>query len=386
MNDPRHDTWSRFLGDVEPKHRISVGNRVTHLRDDDRAVRAIWTTIEEADERVWMSMYVLAPDEVGLGTIERLAAAAQRGCDVCVTYDYLGSIRLRDDHLEPLKTAGGGYAPFNRFWPPWKHTGSPRIRDHRKVIIVDTRAALCGGLNLSDEHVSEFGDEWIFDDTVLMIEGPAVRDLMGIFQSTWQEASGRRVELPPGIDPLDGGKQLQVLETDPRRPETRLRQMLEEAVRRARRRCLIAAPYFLPADWLVEALLEAALRGADVRIITAGRTDLPPVRAAARHAFGPLLEAGVRIYEMYGRMLHSKIVTIDGTFGTIGSYNLDRWTAQHALDISIAIVSESIACSLEEECDTYIEASTEFTLGDFRKRGLPTRALHWIASRAVDLV
>lgn len=386
MNDAGGNAWRTFLTDVEPTRRVSPGNRVTHLRDDDRAVRAIWKSIEEAEERVWMSMYILAPDEVGLGTIERLADAADRGCDVCLTYDYVGSVRLRSRHLAPLSDAGGRHAPFHPLWPPWKRNGPPRIRDHRKLIIVDTRAALCGGLNLSDDYASDFGDEWIFDDTVVMIEGPAVHDLMEIFQTTWHEAAGRMVDLPPRPDAFEDGVHVQVLETDPRRPETRLRKMLDGAVARARHRCLLATPYFLPPDWLTDSLLEAAGRGADVRIVTAGRIDLPPVRGAARYAYGPLLEAGVRIYEMFGRVLHSKIVTIDGAFGTIGSYNFDRWTANHVLDVSIAVVSESLARSLEAEFDGLTRSATEFTPEDYRKRGIPTRTMHWLASRLVDIV
>lgn len=378
--------WSSFLESVEPTHRVSRGNRLTHLRDDDRAIDAIWKTIEDAKERVWVSIYMLAPDRLGLGTIDRLAEASRRGCDVCLLYDYLGSINLRAHHPAPLLQAGGRCAAFNRFWPPWKKNGALRVRNHRKLIIVDAAAALCGGLNLCDDYVAAYGESWVFDDTVVMLEGPAVFDLMEVFQRTWHEVTGTTVELPRRAGPLKGGVPVQVLETDPRRPETRLRKMLDQAISRAERRCVIATPYFMPADWFVESLLEARARGADVEIMTAGRTDLPVVRGAARKAAGPLLEAGVRVYEMYGRMLHSKSVSIDGQFGTIGSYNLDRWTARHTLDVSIAVVSEAIAHSLEDEFDVFLESASEYTLDRYRKRGVPTRILHWSAEKIADAV
>lgn len=130
MNGDGNASWSSFLTNVEPTHRVSTGNRLTHLRDEDRAVRAIWRAIDEAGERVWVSMYILAPDRVGHTTIERLAHASARGCDVRLLYDGVGSIRLRRRHLAPLEAAGASMRPSMRAG----HRGSARDRSGSAII------------------------------------------------------------------------------------------------------------------------------------------------------------------------------------------------------------------------------------------------------------
>src|SRR5690606_16491552 len=106
---------------------------------------ALWKHIGEARRHVWVSMYLLAPDAVGLGTVERLAAAARRGCEVLLLYDHMGSSRLRAKHLQPLRDAGAQVAVFNRSRSLWRRTGRFGIRNHRKLVLIDGEAAVCGG-------------------------------------------------------------------------------------------------------------------------------------------------------------------------------------------------------------------------------------------------
>lgn len=333
-----------------------------------------------------MSMYILAADDVGNGTISRLTDAASRGCDVRLIYDAFGSNDLRDRHLRPLIEAGGALAEFNPLRPVRKLAAAWRIRNHRKLIIVDREAALCGGLNLNEDYCASFGDDWIFDDTVALVEGPCVIDFMKIFGDTWLEVTQEEVDLPDRPGPLSNGLRVQVLETDPRSPQTKLREMLSRAISKTEELCRIVTPYFVPPDWLTSSLIEAAKRGADVRVMTAGRTDFVVAREAGRSCYGPLLDAGVRIYEMFGRMLHAKTVTIDGVFGTVGSYNLDEWTARHALDVAVAVVDQTFATSLEEEFDEFGQEASEFTKKDYARRGIPTRAVQWAARRLAQAV
>ena len=121
------------------------------------------------------------------------------------------------------------------------------------------------------------------------------------------------------------------------------------------------------------------MRGADVQVMTAGNTDAPWARAAGRHCYGRLLRGGVRIFELYGRMLHSKTVTLDGAFCSVGSYNMDLWTSRHVLDVCLACVDAELARSLDEEFEVFKRNASEYTLRDYEKRGLPTRGLHWLS-------
>ena len=351
------------------KGGTSEGNRVEHLPDDNRSVQRVWEEIEEADRRIWMSMYILAPDEVGLSTLQRLEDAARRGCEVLLLYDGLGSIKLRAHHLAPLQQAGGQIAVFNRVWPPWKKSGSLGIRNHRKLTLIDDRIGFCGGQNLSEEFAGErYGEDWTFDDSMTRVEGPCVRDLADVFLRTWHEVTGERRNPPPRAKPFDDGVDVGVVETDPRRDETHLIKVINAAMEQAEARCYLSSPYFIPAPWLKDALLSAARRDVDVRILTAGDSDVAVALAAGRSCYGPLLEAGVRIYEMHGRTLHAKTLAVDAFVGSIGSYNFDLWTSRHVLDVAVVVADEAFAQSVRNEFEAFMAQAEEIQLADWQQR------------------
>lgn len=377
--------WDDFLREG-PGRRVTGGNRVTHLRDDNRAVRAIWRTLDSARERIWMSMYLLAPDAVGGGTLERLAAAARRGCDVRLVYDRLGSVHLRRRHLADLEAAGGRTGAFHRVWPPARDHGALGVRNHRKLILVDDEAALCGGMNLSEDFAGPQHGDWFFDDTVVFVRGPSVCDLAAVFLRTWQEVTGDPPEAPPTAPEETDGVRVEVLETDPRRPDTAMGEALRAALGRVQASCRIVTPYFVPAPWLSDALVAAVGRGVDVQVMTAGRSDSALARAAGRHHYGPLLRGGVQVFELFGRTLHAKSVALDGAFGLIGSYNLDRWTARHTLDLSLAVADETLARSLEDEFEAFKRDASAFTLARHKGRGWPTRIVHKAAAELAKVL
>ena len=365
--------WNDFLFSLSTP-RVSAGNRVVHLPDDERTLRIIWESLDGAEERIWMSMYTLSPDEVGGTTLERLAEAARRGCEVLLVYDAFGSHDLKEEHLAPLRAAGGRAIAFNPTWPPWKKNLT--IRNHRKLIIVDHSTAFCGGLNLTNDYAGEDFGKWIFDDTMASVEGPCLHDLISVFCRTWQEVSDEELPIPGRSEEHQDGVPVAILETDPRRSKTRLARTLADAIGQAQDYCYMSTPYFIPPPWLREALLEAARRGVDVHILTAGKTDRAVARWAGWHCYGDLLKAGLHIYELFGRILHSKTITIDGQFGSIGSYNMDAWTSRHTLDLNMLIASEEVAAGLEDEFFLDLDDAEPVTLEACRRRSPITQLAH----------
>ena len=353
-------TWEDFFDPSIDSRRITRGNRIEHLPHDDRTISEIWQAIEQAEKFIWISMYIFEPDAVGHATIERLAEAGSRGCQVLLLYDQFGSFRLRKKHLAPLHAQNTEVAIFNPFWPPWTKRGRLTIRNHRKLVIVDGKQAFCGGMNLSEEFAGLELGEWVFDDTMVRAEGPCVHYLSTLFMRTWEETAGTAHPLPePPPEPLEDNVPVQVLETDPRRSDTKLREVISKAISLAEERCYLTSPYFVPPRWLLDALTDAAGRGVDVQILTSGETDMPIARASARHGYGPLFAHGARIHEHTARILHSKTLTIDGLFGLVGSYNMDQCTSRHVLDLGLAALAPDLAAALEEEFFDNLEQSRE---------------------------
>lgn len=361
--------WTEFLTSREAA-RLSHGNHIRHLDADNHTVEVIWEAIETATTRVWMSMYTLGTDAVGRGTLARLTRAARRGLDVRLVYDQVGSFSLHDRTIAPLREAGGHATPFHPIWPLWKMQGAAWIRNHRKLLLVDEAVGFCGGMNLGYRfaHVHRDGPPR-FDDTMVRIDGPAAHDLGVLFAQTWEEVTGAPLSLPDAPEAGDGGVPVLVLETDPRRPETQLIEVISGALRRARAHIDITTPYFIPDVWLLDALHQALDRGVDVRILTAGRTDVALARIAGHACYDDLLEAGARIYEMRDRTIHTKKLTVDGALCSVGSYNFDLWTSRHVLDASIVTVDTDLARSFAAEFEEDLTRSDPIEPDPWRRRG-----------------
>ena len=383
-------SWDDFLREATHRHagerRASEGNRPLHIIDDNRITRAVWGAIEAAQRCVWVSMYLLKPDDIGRGTLARLTKAARRGVEVRLICDGFTSWDLTERDLGPLRRAGGEVIFFNPVWP-FQRGGHLRglarlsTRNHRKLFVIDGETALCGGFNLSEFYAGRAYGSWLFDDTVLRLQGPCAHDLARLFACTWRELTGAAPALPPRPAPHPQGILTAALETDPRRP-TPLAPFLVEAIERAETRCLFVTPFFVPPLPFYQALLNAARRGVDVHILTAGDTDRIVARWAGWHGYDELLAAGARIYEMQGRILHSKTLALDGAFGSIGSYNMDAWTTRHTLDLNVVFSDEKMARSLEYEFGISLRDAHEITLDEVRRRDFFHKALHGLTYHA----
>ena len=378
--------WNTFLKTLDTEWTCD-GNRITHLPGDDFSLRSLWDTIDSAEDSVWMMIFLLKPDRVGGHTLECLTAAAQRGCDVRLIYDAYASQGLRQKHLAPLHAAGGHSAPFHPYWPPWRKRGAFSIRNHCKYTIIDHQYGYCGGQNLSEKYAGHELGELLYDDDVARLEGPCTNFLEGAFIDSWEETTGETLPLPPQSGPCEDGCTAAILEHDPRDQPSILDDTLNRAFAGARQLCYVATPYFVPDQDMIDGLVEAATRGADVRIVTAGDSDRRLALAAGRHRYGPLLEAGARIYELNGRVLHSKTVTIDSELAVIGSFNMDLWTTEHTLDLAVLAANPDLAASLEKEFMHHLDDSREITREEHQSRTwlrqhnqrLSDRVINWIA-------
>ena len=382
------DRWKNLLENQPPAPQMAPGNRLALLSDGDAAFRAMWQAISEAERRVWLNTYIYAPDAIGKQTLDALVDAAERGCDVILLYDQYGSTSIGRDFTEPLRRAGGRAVAFNPAWPVGRlarRTGYFMHRDHRKNLIVDDDTAFVGGMNINVDYGGEELGTGRFCDVMLRVEGPAVRDLADVFLASLRETADLERPRLPETEPLPEGVPVQVLGLDTPENHDALNRALREAVQKARERCYLTTPYFVPPDWLIASLADAARRGVDVRLLTAGRTEVRAVRMAGRHVYGTLLESGVRIYEMTECALHAKDLVIDDAFCSVGSYNIDRWSSRHNLELNVAAVDAALASRLREEFFENLKLSSEVSLEAWRQRPAYKRPLQWAAYQFLQM-
>lgn len=396
-------SWQKAFANFISLGRFSSPNDVVIFHDGDEAVQAIYDAILNAKKSIHIETYILAADRVGLGLQQVLIAAAVRGVKVVVLYDHFGSAGLPASFVSPMIAAGISVMAFNPIWP-WRQRGPLLFRNHRKIIIVDEEIGFCGSMNISADYAGpRFGNDR-YRDSIARIVGPAVGDLLGITLESIAEttishepwhisrvkvmdfrfaiklflARLTSSELLPEKSESSGAL-VQVLPSNMRKNLAHIQKSMEEAVNRAVNYCYFTTPYFLPQQGLRRALINARRRGVDVRILTAGLSDVPLMRYAGRHVFRSLLAKDVRVYEMTKKTLHAKLATIDGIYSSIGSYNLDQWSARRNLEVNISIIDRAIAIDQKNQFERDLELSEEIDKHEFFGRSLMRQFFCWIA-------
>ncbi|HEY4220476.1 MAG TPA: phospholipase D-like domain-containing protein [Myxococcota bacterium] len=374
--------WRTTLDRLMPLGGASDGNQITPFFDGDDAYEAMLAAIHAAKTRVWLETYILAPDRAGRLFLAALLAARQRGVAVIVIFDVVGSNTLRSEHILPLIKAGVRVVPFN---PPRPVLGrlSVFLRDHRKILIVDDDVAFCGGMNISEDYAGFRHGNGRFRDTHALVEGPAVADLAAVFAGSVATTTREQLEPPAPVAPLASGVFAQVLGSNVLRRRRHIQRALFTTVGRSVTHCYLTTPYFVPPPRLLRALIRAAKRGVDVRIVTAGVSDVPIVAIAARHLYGSLLRAGVRIFEMTKHTLHAKTASIDGVYASVGSFNLDRWSFTRNLEVNLTVVDAGLASELTRQFSIDEALSREIHAAEYSLRSVLVRAIGWLAYQLV---
>ena len=311
------------------------GNAVRLLRDGTENFPRWLAAIEQAERRVDLENYILADDGLGRQFAAALAVAAKRGVRCRVLYDWMGCrghastsfwTRLRKHGIEVRS-----YNP-----PNLKNPLGWISRDHRKLLCVDGVVAFTGGLCIAADWLGDPAREippW--RDTALEIRGPAVAHLEAAFIDSWSVAGPPIVEEVESRNDVAGAIDLWVI---PGRPDSmglyRLGQLVAEIVQQ---RLWLSDAYFVATTGYARALAGAARAGVDVRLLVPGVTNLPLVGSLSRAGYHGLIEAGVRVFEWNGPMMHAKTAVADGRWSRVGSSNsnLASWISNRELDIAI---------------------------------------------------
>ncbi len=315
---------------------LRLGNTVTLLRDSRENYPAWIEAIRSAERVVHFENFIIADDETGRHFAEVLMERAQAGVKVRVLYDWLGSsFRALPPFWRRMREAGVQARVFN---PPRLTDPFWIRRNHRKLITVDGRIGFVSGLCVSDSWVGGKASEpW--RDTGISLEGPVVADLDTAFAESWALSGMKPIpksELPEaeGIAP-SGTMAVRLISGEPGMLRTyRVDQFIAAT---AQRNLWLTDAYFVATTSYVQALGEAARDGVDVRILVPGSSDVPALQPVVRAGYRSLIEAGIRVYEWNGSMLHAKTAVVDGRWARVGSTNLNiaSWATNWELDVVV---------------------------------------------------
>lgn len=357
-------------------------DHVRLLRDGAQALPAMLDAIARAEREVLLEMYWIGNDAVGRKFRDALVERARAGAKVCVIYDALGSLGVTLDWWAPLVAAGGRVGEFHGLSPldARFRFAQVELRDHRKLLVIDSLCGFTGGINLADPWMpADLGGGGWRDDMV-EVRGEAAQELRTLFYRTWRKLTRARPPAdvrPPSRMP---GRRVRVL-ASPRRTGSIHHEYLVR-IGAATDRIDIANSYFVPDRRVRMALFRAVRRGVRVRVLVPRKGDVPIVQLAVEALFEKLMRRGVEIWVFPDRMLHAKTAIIDEVFTTIGSFNLDRRSWRKNLEANLAVQDVAFARHVRSWFERDLEIAVRIDPATWRERSLARRGLEWISYAA----
>lgn len=366
---------------------------VTLFERSAEAFAAMEEAIQAASRTLFVEFYIWRDDATGRRWIDLLCERARAGVKVRLLYDDFGALGTRAELFQRLIDAGGEVAAFAPLRLRLRLRRSRlNFRNHRKIVTVDGAIGFTGGLNIGDEYLGSPATNRHWDDLQVRIDGDAVVGLEAIFLEDWLVATGEATGLDPG-DPAvarrlglielysrppiaSAGPLVQVIPSGPDLRTTHtIAAQFTAAIGVGQARCWIATPYFVPDEPLVLALVTAAWRGVDVRILvpSPATSDARLVSWAARSYYDDLLAAGCRIFEYQLGMLHAKCLVIDDLVAAIGSANMDIRSFYLNYEITAMFYDRSVTDRLAGIFEDHLRRSIEIRPVNRARLGLAQR-------------
>lgn len=355
------------------KQKFSLATHVQLLWKGKDSFKTIFDAIDEAKQFVCLQFYIFKNDETGRGLSELLRKKSQEGVKVYLLYDHFGSFGTPRSFWKEMKMAGikiRASRPF-KWTAPFYYVH----RDHRKLIVIDSKKAFTGGLNIANEysgfHLRRRSRGW--RDTGTMLEGPIVNELFETFKRSWYTWGGEKIVFQ-NIDKAKTVKrQKGTLPALPifvysRKGRKRMRGLLRHSIDHAQATISLTTAYFIPSRRMITLLENAVTRGVKVRLLVPGKSDIPAASYAGKAFFKRLLKSGIEIYTYRGEMLHAKTYLFDQYWSIIGSTNLDYQSLRYNDEGNVGILDAGLASKMAHIFEEDLKHSTQIDLKDWHRR------------------
>ncbi|MEO8311264.1 MAG: phospholipase D-like domain-containing protein [Caldimonas sp.] len=379
---------------------LVLGNRVVILENGPNTYAAMFSAIAAARDSINMETYILEDDEVGRKLADALIAKQGQGVQVNLIHDGVGTLGTKKEYFKRLSDAGINVVEFNPVNPLSAKAGwAVNQRDHRKLLVVDGRSAVLGGVNISSVYSSSPGSgpgggssfggsrgggekkSLPWRDTDLLVEGPVVATLQRLFMETWEAQKGKALaprDYFPALQ-AQGKEVVRAIGSAPDDPFSQIYVTLISAINSAESEILLTNAYFVPDPQLMQVLIAAVARGVDVKLIVPSATDSSLVFHAGRSHYEPLLRGGVKLYERRDALLHAKTAVIDGVWATVGSTNLDWRSFLHNQELTAVVLGAEFGTKMRAAFERDLAVSDPITLEAWQRRPISTRAKEMFA-------
>ena len=357
------------------------GGNSVQLLQDSRENFPVWLeAVAAAEHYVLIEMYIFAANDFGVRLRDLLVEKCRQGVSVVLVYDWIGSLWPSVYRFfEPLKQAGAQVVAYN---PPGFASGIGLLsRNHRKSFVIDGHTAFVSGLCVSsawEGNPATGVAPW--RDTGLKLQGPAVAEVVQALSDTLRSQGERLPEnITPDGNTTIGTVRAGVVATTP--SNNNMMRLDLNALALARRNLWLTDAYFMPTRLYTQALINAANDGVDVRILVPRTSDIRWIGRVSRIRYRSLLEAGVRVFEWDGPMIHAKSAIADGQWVRVGSTNLNfsSWYLNRELDV--VIEDAVVVHQLEQMFLQDLANATEIVLNSSERRAALRRRHQMLSKR-----
>jgi cardiolipin synthase len=300
--------------------------------------------ISSARHIICIEFYIFKDDDTGKKVAELLKQKAQQGVKVYLLYDHFGSFLTSTGFWRDLRKSGIELKVANPF--RWSSPGMYLYRNHKKLLLIDGVTAILGGFNIADEYYHAFRrKKRVWRDTGILLRGPAVSTLMNLFYKSWTTWQGKafmhnvhekKYSTPHGVTVIpvfsNNGK-----------ARRKMRRLLEYSIKNAQDCILLTTAYFVPTRRITRALINAANRGVNIRLLLPEESDVKSILYAGRSTYVKLMRSGVEIFLYHGSVLHAKTAVFDTCWSIIGSTNLDFQSLRRNEESNIGILNSDFS-------------------------------------------
>ncbi len=359
---------------------LVAGNRVEPLENGAQIFPAMLEAIRGAQRSVNFETYIYWSGHIGTAFADAMAERARAGIKVHLILDAVGSGKIDESALKTMSAAGVEIERYHA--PSWHTLDRMNNRTHRKLLVVDGRVGFTGGVGIADKWDGSADSPAHWRDSHFRLEGPAVAEMQATFVDHWLATRGVLLQGADYFPPLTpaGDMRAQMIRSSVEDSAESVHVMYLLSIAAARKSILLSNSYFVPDQLTTAALVAAQKRGVDVEIIVPGPDiDSGVTRAASRRGWGPLLEAGIAIYEFQPTMFHCKVMVVDDIWTSIGSTNFDSRSFRLNDEANLNVFDSGLAARERRTFEADRARAHRVTLQEWSARSRWQRFKEWLA-------
>ena len=365
---------------------FSSGNNITLIKGGGEYFTVLENLIDEAKKSIHLHSYIFTADNIGTKIIDALKKSAKSGVVVFVLVDTIGSFDLSSKVVEDMRKSG---IHFRFFLPLLSREGFHFGRRlHQKVIVIDSKKTMVGGINIADRYLGNKQKKAWFDFAVL-VEGDIAREINNICASIWEkkftkkhwhQKNKKKYQLIKTSKPLIKNSLVRVRENDWTRHRLDISKSYKYVFKNAENYITIIGAYFLPSRTLRKLIKKASGRGVKINVILSQESDEKVFKLAMNHLYGWFIRYNIKIYEYKPSVVHAKAAVSDNIWTTIGSHDLNFLSTYGLVEMNVEVLNKEFALNFKKELDEIIKKDcVRISVQSIRKKWMTERIVEWFA-------